>query len=68
MENYPFLPTVQDNYEISFSEVLIPETRKLVPDTIPDNISPTAVIKTSKMTIALSVNVNEFLSQVLVNF
>ena len=66
MKNSPVLPTVQDNYEVSFSEVRIPETRKLVSDTIPENIRPTAVIKTSTMTIALSNDISEsLLSRIL---
>ena len=47
MNSAPTLPTTQDNYEVSFTEVHMPETRKLGYDTIPENIRPTAVIKTS---------------------
>ncbi len=66
MKSSPVLPTVQDNYEISFSEVRLPEASKLVSDTIPENIRPTAVIKTSKMTIALSNDISEsLLSRIL---
>lgn len=66
IKSSPVLPTVQDNYEVSFAEVHIPETRKLVSDTIPENIRPTAVIKTSTMTIALSNDISEsLLSRIL---
>ena len=68
MDSSSVLPAVQDNYEISFSEVRIPETRKLVSvsDTIHENISPTAIIKTSTMTIALSNDISEsLLSRIL---
>ncbi len=65
MKKSPVLPTVQDNYEISFSEVRIPETSKLVSDTIPGNIRPTAVIKTSTMTIALSNDISESLLSII---
>lgn len=66
MNTASILPAVQDNYEVSFAEVRMPETRKLVSDTIPENISPTAIIKTSTMTIALSNDISEnLLSRIL---
>ncbi len=66
MNNSPVLPAVQDNYEVSFAEVRIPETKKLVSDTISENIRPTAIIKTSTMTIALSNDISEsLLSRIL---
>ena len=66
MKSSPVLPTVQDNYEVSFAEVRLPETSELVSDTMPENIRPTAVIKTSTMTIALSNDISEsLLSRIL---
>ena len=66
MKSSSVIPAVQDNYEVSFAEARIPETRKLVSDTIPENISPTAIIKTSTMTIALSNDISEsLLSRIL---
>ena len=66
MNNSPVLPTVQDNYEVSFAEVRIPETKKSVSDTISENISTTAIIKTSTMTISLSNDISEsLLSRIL---
>lgn len=66
MNNTPVLPIVQDNDNVSFAEVRIPETRKLVSDNLSENIRPTVVIKTSTMTIALSNDVSEnLLSSIL---
>lgn len=66
MKSSPVLPTVQDNYEVSFAEVRLPETSELVSDTMPENIRPTAVIKTSTNSIALSNDISEsLLSRIL---
>lgn len=66
MNNSPVLPAVQENSEVSFAEIHIPKPKKLVSDIIPENIKPTAVIKTAIMTIALSNDISDnLLSRIL---
>lgn len=66
MNNSTMLPAVQDNSEVSFAELRIPEPKKSVSDIIPETIKPTAVIKTATMTIALSNDVSDnLLSRIL---
>lgn len=60
------LPNVQENSEVSFAEIRIPETNKFVSDITPEIIRPTAVIKTTTMTIALSNDISDnLLSRIL---
>lgn len=67
MNNSPTaLPAVQENSEVSFAEIRIPEPIKSVSDIISDTIKPTAVIKTATMTIALSNDITDnLLSRIL---
>lgn len=66
INNSLVLPSVQGNSEVSFTEIHIPEPRKLFSDIIPENIQPTAVIKTTTMTIALSNDISDnLLSRIL---
>lgn len=65
MNNSPVLP-VQKNWKVSFAEILLTEPKRLVSDIIPENIKPTAVIKTATMTIALSNDISDnLLSRIL---
>lgn len=65
MNNSPELPVLK-NSEVSFAEIRLPEPKKLVSDIIPENIKPTAVIKTATMTIALSNDISDnLLSRIL---
>lgn len=60
------LSAVQENSEVSFAEIRIPELKKTVSDIIPETIKPTAVIKTATMTIALSNDISvNLLSRIL---
>ena len=60
------LPAVQANTEVSFAEIRIKEPKKIVPDIVPETIKPTAVIKTTTMTIALSNDISDnLLSRIL---
>ena len=62
----PLLPAVQETSKVSFAEIRIPEPRKSISDIIPENIKPTAVIKTATMTIALSNDIaDDLLSRIL---
>lgn len=66
MNHSPLLPAVQETSKVSFAEIRIPEPRKSVSDIIPENIKPTAVIKTATMTIALSNDIaDDLLSRIL---
>jgi hypothetical protein len=66
MNHSPLLPAVQGNSEISFAELRIPEPKRIAPDIVPENIRPTAVIKTATMTIALSNDIaDDLLSRIL---
>jgi hypothetical protein len=66
MNNSLVLPTAQGNSEVSFAEIRIPEPKKSASDIIPENIKPTAVIKTATMTIALSNDISDnLLSRIL---
>ncbi len=67
MNNTPALPTVRDNSsDVSFAEIRITEQKKHFSDIIPENIKPTAVIKTATMTIAISNDISDnLLSRIL---
>jgi hypothetical protein len=66
MNHSPLLPAVQETSKVSFSEIRIPEPGKSFSDIIPENIKPTAVIKTATMTIALSNDIaDDLLSRIL---
>jgi transposase len=66
MNHSSMLPAVQDNSEVSFAELRIPEPKKSVSDIIPETLKPTAVIKTATMTIALSNDISDnLLSRIL---
>ncbi len=67
MNNSPALPTVRDNSsDVSFAEIRITEQKNLFSDIIPENIKPTAVIKTATMTIAISNDISDnLLSRIL---
>jgi len=59
MSNSPVLPAVQENTEVSFAELRIPEPGKSFPDNISEVIRPAAVIKTATMTIAVSNDITD---------
>ncbi len=66
MNHSSILPTVQETSKVSFAEIRIPEPKKSVSDIIPETLKPTAVIKTAKMTIALSNDIaDDLLSRIL---
>ena len=66
LNHSPLLPAVQETSKVSFAEIRIPEPRKSISDIIPENIKPTAVIKTATMTIALSNDIaDDLLSRIL---
>lgn len=66
INNSPVLPAVQESSEISFAEICITEPKKIFSDIIPENIKPTAVIKTATMTLALSNDISDnLLSRIL---
>jgi hypothetical protein len=66
MNHSPMLPAVQATSKVSFAEIHIQEPKKSVSDIIPETIKPTAVIKTTTMTIALSNDIaDDLLSRIL---
>jgi len=66
MNTSSMLPSVQETTKVSFAEIHIPEPRKLISAITPENIKPTAVIKTATMTIALSNDIaDDLLSKIL---
>jgi hypothetical protein len=66
MNKSSVLPTVQGSSNISFAEICIPGPKKTFSDIIPENIKPTAVIKTTTMTLELSNDISDnLLSRIL---
>lgn len=66
MNKSSVLPTVQGSSNISFAEICIPGPKKAFSDIIPENIKPTAVIKTTTMTLELSNDISDnLLSRIL---
>lgn len=66
MTNSPALPATLENTDVSFAELRIPEQKKKFTNIIPEVIKPTAVIKTTTVTIEISNDIaDNLLSRIL---